>query len=224
MDKRAPSKAHSDGARRCYWVRLNSARQIAYHDNEWGKPVHDDKLHFEMLCLGVAQCGLSWDLILRRREAYRTVFYGFNAERCAALTDNQLNEIVAGAPGGVIRNRAKVYAIRTNATTFLDIQREFGSFDAYVWGFVQGRTIFMTIGQHQTESQISRTLATDLKRRGMSFVGPVTVFAYLEAAGLYNCHSVDCCFWKTGPYSFIGERPQSTSLSPSSSTGDQQQV
>lgn len=194
MATRPSSKVHQDGKTRCYWVPPGAAHQVAYHDAEWGRPVHDDTRHFEMLCLGVAACGLSWDLVLRRREAYRKALCGFEIERVAALSDDNLDAIVAQAGrGGVVRNRAKLRAMRANAAAFIRIQHECGSFDAYVWGFTRGRTVVVADGVHPTKSEVSIELARDLKRRGMSFVGPVSIFAYLEAAGLYNCHASDCC-------------------------------
>lgn len=166
---------------------------LAYHDHEWGMPVHDDTKLFEMLCLEGASVGLSWRTILHKRPAYRRVFHDFNIEACAAMEDDELE--VALANPGIVRARAKVWAVRTNARVTQSLQREFGSLDAYLWSFVAGKQIVGTwerMDQIPTQTELSRTLSTDLKRRGMRFVGPVITYSYLQAVGIVNDHLVTC--------------------------------
>ena len=166
---------------------------LAYHDHEWGMPVHDDTKLFEMLCLEGASVGLSWRTILHKRPAYRRVFHDFNIEACAAMEDDELE--VALANPGIVRARAKVWAVRTNARVTQSLQREFGSLDAYLWSFVAGKQIVGTwerMDQIPTQTELSRTLSIDLKRRGMRFVGPVITYSYLQAVGIVNDHLVTC--------------------------------
>ena len=166
---------------------------LAYHDHEWGMPVHDDTKLFEMLCLEGASVGLSWRTILHKRPAYRRVFHDFNIEACAAMEDDELE--VALANPGIVRARAKVWAVRTNARVTQSLQREFGSLDAYLWSFVAGKQIVGTwerMEQIPTQTELSRTLSIDLKRRGMRFVGPVITYSYLQAVGIVNDHLVTC--------------------------------
>ncbi|GAB6192499.1 DNA-3-methyladenine glycosylase I [Desulfocastanea catecholica] len=149
--------------KRCDWV---TANLLAYHDEEWGVPVHDDRRHFEMLILEGAQAGLSWETVLRKREAYRTAFQGFAAKNVACMTDNELEEQVENP--GIIRNRLKIFTTRKNAIVFLDIQKEFGSFDAYIWRFAGGKPLD---GKRQTITDVPATTAEswaiskDLKKR-----------------------------------------------------------
>ena len=160
---------------------------------EWGMPVHDDTKLFEMLCLEGASVGLSWRTILHKRPAYRRVFHDFNIEACAAMEDDELE--VALANPGIVRARAKVWAVRTNARVTQSLQREFGSLDAYLWSFVAGKQIVGTwerMEQIPTQTELSRTLSIDLKRRGMRFVGPVITYSYLQAVGIVNDHLVTC--------------------------------
>ena len=166
---------------------------LAYHDHEWGMPVHDDNKLFEMLCLEGASVGLSWRTILHKRPAYRRVFHDFNIEACAAMEDDELESALADP--GIVRARAKVWAVRTNARVAQSLQREFGSLDAYLWSFVAGKQIVGTwerMDQIPTQTDLSRTLSTDLKRRGMRFVGPVITYSYLQAVGIVNDHLVTC--------------------------------
>ena len=166
---------------------------LAYHDHEWGMPVHDDTKLFEMLCLEGASVGLSWRTILHKRPAYRRVFHDFNIEACAAMEDDELEAALADP--GIVRARAKVWAVRTNARVTQSLQREFGSLDAYLWSFVAGKQIVGTwerMDQIPTQTTLSRTLSTDLKRHGMRFVGPVITSSYLQAVGIVNDHLVTC--------------------------------
>ncbi len=178
---------------RCAWAPLNKSDYIAYHDREWGRPVHDDRRLFEMLILEGAQAGLSWYTILRRREGYRRVFKRFDPARVAAMTDAELKRALAD--DGIIRNRLKVYAARTNARVVLSIQKEFGSFDKYLWRFVGGKPIMhrpKTLKNIPAGIPESEALSKDLKKRGMSFVGGGMTYAYMQAVGLVNDHMHDC--------------------------------
>lgn len=166
---------------------------LAYHDHEWGMPVHDDTKLFEMLCLEGASVGLSWRTILHKRPVYRRVFHDFNIEACAAMEDDELEAALADP--GIVRARAKVWAVCTNARVAQSLQHEFGSLDAYLWSFVAGKQIvgsWERMDQIPTQTDLSRTLSTDLKRRGMRFVGPVITYSYLQAVGIVNDHLVTC--------------------------------
>lgn len=166
---------------------------LAYHDHEWGRPVHDDRKLFEMLCLEGMSVGLSWRTILEKRPAYLRVFHNFDVAACAAMPDEELEEAL-GNPD-IVRARAKVWAIRSNAQAALAIQRECGSLDAYLWGFVDGQQIvgsWHSMDEIPTATELSRTVAADLKRRGMRFVGPVITYSFLQAVGIVNDHLLTC--------------------------------
>lgn len=166
---------------------------LAYHDHEWGVPVHDDQRLFEMLCLEGASVGLSWRTILHKRPAYREVFHGFDIDACASLTDAELERALLNP--GIVRARGKVWSVRSNAVATQAIQREFGSLDAYLWGFVGGTQVVGTwerMDQIPTQTELSRTLSADLKRRGMRYVGPVITYSFLQAVGVVNDHLVTC--------------------------------
>lgn len=178
---------------RCAWVDEAKEEDVVYHDTEWGIPVHDDRKHFEMLILEGAQAGLSWSTILKRRGSYAIAFKSFDPKKVAAMTDGELDELLASS--GIIRNRLKVYSARQNARAFLCIQKEFGSFDAYVWAFVGGkpkvnRPNSLQEIPDQTPEAVS--LSKDLKKRGMSFVGPTIMYAYMQAVGMVNDHMQGC--------------------------------
>jgi len=165
----------------------------AYHDAEWGVPVHDDRTHFEFLVLEGAQAGLSWATVLKRREGYREAFAGFDPQKVARFTPGRVEKLLADP--GIIRNRAKVAATVANARAFLAVQDEAGSFDAYIWGFVDGQpkvNRWRRIEQLPATSAESEALSKDLRRRGFRFVGPTIVYAHLQAAGLVNDHLVGC--------------------------------
>lgn len=182
----------SDVPTRCEWAGSDPA-MIAYHDTEWGVPVHDDRIHFEFLVLEGAQAGLSWSTILKRREGYRKAFAGFDAAKVARFTPARV-ETLLGDPG-IIRNRAKVEATVRNARAFLKVQEEFGTFDAYIWGFVGGRPLVNTwrrTAQLPAVSVESEAFSKDLRRRGFGFVGPTVCYAHLQASGLVNDHLVGC--------------------------------
>lgn len=178
---------------RCGWLPEGKPDYTLYHDHEWGVPVHDDRLLFEMLILEGAQAGLSWYTILKRREGYRAAFEGFDPAACAAMTDAELEHVLTH--GDIIRNRLKVFSVRKNARAFLDIQREFGSFDAYLWRFAGGKPLVntpATLRDIPPRTAVSDALCKDLKKRGMSFVGSTIIYAYMQAVGVVNDHMAGC--------------------------------
>ena len=177
---------------RCPWAGTDPL-YVAYHDDEWGVPVHDDRTLFEFLILEGAQAGLSWLTILRKRDAYRRAFIGFDPAAVAAFDEDKIAALLADP--GIVRNRLKVRAAVDNARAFQVVQRQFGSFDAYVWGFVGGRPLvneWATLAEVPAETAISRALSADLKRRGFRFVGPTIIYATMQAVGLVNDHLVSC--------------------------------
>lgn len=184
--------------KRCHWVGHGKDFYDLYHDEEWGVPVHDDRLHFEFLILEGAQAGLSWETILKKREAYRKAYKDFDPVKVARMTDAQLEKLLEEG-SGVIRNRLKVFGARKNAQAFLAIQKEFGSFDSYIWSFVGGKPID---GKRQGKGDIpvttpeSDALSKDLKKRGMIFVGSTIIYAHMQATGLVNDHLVGCFRYK----------------------------
>ena len=168
-----------------------------YHDKEWGVPVHDDRNHFEMLILEGSQAGLSWETVLRKREAYRKAFKGFDPKKVARMTDDELEKQLKNPK--IIRNRLKVFAARKNAKVFLEIQKEFGSFSAYIWQFVGEKPIDgkrKTIKVVPVKTAESDALSKDLKKRGMSFVGSIIMYSHMQATGLVNDHTIDCFRYK----------------------------
>ena len=177
--------------KRCAWARNEQA--VAYHDEEWGVPVHDDRLLFEFLILEGAQAGLSWDTILKKRDNYRCAYDNFDAAKVARYGDAEVVRLLADA--GIVRNRAKVAASIGNAKAFLDVQRECGSFDAYIWGFVGGKPI---VNKRQSLSGIPATtiesdaMSKDLKKRGFKFVGSTICYALMQATGMVNDHEAGC--------------------------------
>ena len=178
---------------RCEWVGTGKPDYEHYHDTEWGVPVHDDKKHFEFLILEGAQAGLSWYTILKRREGYRKAFKNFEPQEVASMTDSELDLLMYDP--GIIRNRLKIYSARKNAIAFLSIQREFGSFNTYVWSFVGGEPKInnpKNINDLPVKSSQSESLSKDLKKRGMSFVGSTIIYAFMQAVGLVNDHMIDC--------------------------------
>lgn len=182
-----------DTKTRCAWVG-GKPHFIRYHDEEWGVPVHDDRRHFEMLLLEGAQAGLSWETILLRREGYRSAFARFDPAKVARF-DAKKKAALLKDPR-IIRNRLKVDAAVTNARAFLAVQKEFGSFDRYVWGFVRGKskiTRWNTMAHVPATSPESDALSKDLKKRGFRFVGSTIIYAYMQAVGLVVDHTVDCC-------------------------------
>jgi DNA-3-methyladenine glycosylase I len=183
--------------KRCHWVGKGKDFYDAYHDTEWGVPVHDDRTHFEFLILEGAQAGLSWETILKRRDGYRKAFKNFDPIKVAKMTDAELQKQMTNTD--IIRNKLKIWGARKNARAFLDIQKEFGSFDKYVWRFVGGKPIVNERGENSpvpATTQESDALSKDLKKRGMTFVGSTIIYAHMQATGLVNDHLVDCFRYK----------------------------
>jgi DNA-3-methyladenine glycosylase I len=182
----------SDGTPRCGWVGAKP-HFIAYHDYEWGVPVHDDRKHFEMLLLEGAQAGLTWETILLRRDGYRRAFAEFDPKKVARFTAKKKAVLLKNP--GIIRNQLKIDSAVTNAQAFLTVQKEFGSFDRYVWQFVGGKpkmNRWARMSQVPATSLESETLSKDLKKRGFRFVGSTIIYAYMQAVGLVNDHTTDC--------------------------------
>jgi DNA-3-methyladenine glycosylase I len=178
--------------KRCVWAGTDPI-YIKYHDTEWGVPLHDDQKLFEFLILDGAQAGLSWITILKKRRNYRDAFDGFNPAKVARYDSRKIKQLLSNK--GIIRNRLKIEAATQNAKAFLDIQNEFGSFDAYIWGFVDGRTFknrWPTLAEIPAMTAESVAMSKDLKKRGFKFVGPTICYAFMQAAGLVNDHTVDC--------------------------------
>jgi len=181
---------------RCPWC-LKFDQYIAYHDQEWGVPVHDDLVHFEFLILEGAQAGLSWSTILKKREGYRKAFAGFDPQKVARFSDTKIEKLLLDP--AIVRNRLKIKAAVNNARRFLEVQKEFGSFDRYIWTFVKGVPIVNkreTLNQIPPTSKESDALSKDLIRRGFKFVGSTVIYAHMQACGLVNDHLVDCFRYK----------------------------
>jgi len=177
---------------RCKWA-ASTPDYFDYHDHEWGVPVHDDTRHFEHLLLDGFQAGLNWLTILRKRENFRRAFDSFDFEKVALYDDEKIAGLLQDA--GIIRNKLKVNAAVRNAQKFIGIREEFGSFDTYIWGFVDGNTLvhhFDDFSEIPSTSPLSDQISKDLKKRGFTFVGSTIVYAYLQAAGLINDHTTDC--------------------------------
>ena len=179
--------------KRCAWVGSDNPLMLEYHDREWGVPVHDDRQHFEFLVLEAAQAGLSWSIVLKKREAYRRAFSQFDPRKVARYTAKRIQTLTADP--SIIRNRLKIEAAVRNARAFLAIQDEFGSFDVYGWQFVDGRprlNRWKTMREIPATSLESDAFSKDLKRRGFSFVGSTIVYAHMQAVGMVNDHLVGC--------------------------------
>jgi len=180
-----------DDRKRCRWCDLNSEIYVQYHDHEWGVAVHDDKRLFEFLLLEAFQAGLSWLTILKKRENFRIAFDNFEPTTIANYEESKIEELMQNT--GIIRNRLKIQSAIGNAKVFLELQKEYGSFSAYVWGFTDGQTLINTDDTLPVSNAVSDKLSADLKKRGMKFVGTVTMYAYLQAIGSINDHEC-CCF------------------------------
>lgn len=181
---------------RCSWC-LKTENYIAYHDQEWGLPVHDDRKHFEFLILEGAQAGLSWLTILNKREGYRKAFADFDPVKVARFTEARCEKTLLDP--GIVRNRLKVYGAVNNAKRFLEVQKEFGSFDTYIWSFVGGKPIinkWKSLGQIAPTTKESDALSKDLIKRGFKFVGSTVMYSHMQACGLVNDHVVDCFRYK----------------------------
>jgi len=184
--------AHSKKGR-CEWCLSGNELYVQYHDQEWGVPVHDDRQQFEFLTLESAQAGLSWATVLNKREGYRKAFADFDPVKVARFTEKRILKILENP--GVIRNKLKVRSAVTNAQLFLVVQEEFGSFDDYIWQFVDGKTIqnkWRTMKQVPVTTAESDALSKDLKRRGFKFVGSTIMYAHMQAVGMVNDHVVSC--------------------------------
>jgi len=178
---------------RCGWVPANNENYARYHDEEWGRPVHDDRLLFEMLTLEGAQAGLSWSTILAKRANYQAAFAQFDPEKVARFDARRRAALMKNE--GIVRNRLKIESTVSNARAFLEIQREQGSFDRYLWSFVNGRPIVnapKTLRDVPPRSELSDRISKDLKKRGFRFVGTTIIYAYLQAVGVVNDHTRDC--------------------------------
>ena len=181
---------------RCPWGNANEW-YIPYHDTEWGAPVHDDVRHFEFLVLEGAQAGLNWLSILKKRDGYRAAYRGFDPARVARFTERDVERLLGDA--GIVRNRLKVRSSIANARRFIEVQKEFGSFDAYLWGWTGGKPVVNNWkGQSDVppRSELSDAVSKDLKARGFSFVGSTIVYSHLQAVGVVNDHLVSCFRWK----------------------------
>lgn len=174
---------------RCGWVNRNNPLYIQYHDTEWGVPQHSDRKLFELLILEGFQAGLSWECVLNKREHFCRVYDGFDPEKVSRYDEEKIQRLLADP--GIIRNRLKVRASMANAKAFLEIQKEFGSFDAYIWGFTDGKTIYESY-DIRTTSPLSDQISRDLKKRGMRFVGSTVIYSYLQAIGVIDGHGPEC--------------------------------
>src|SRR5438874_3811230 len=184
---------HVMTVKRCTWVSTENPLMLEYHEREWGVPVHDDRRHFEFLVLEAAQAGLSWSIVLKKREGYRRAFSQFDPQKVSRYTKARVQKLVADP--AIIRNRMKIEAAVRNARAFLAIQDEFGSFNAYCWRFVDGRprlNRWTATREIPATSPESDAFSKDLKRRGFSFVGSTIVYAHMQAVGMVNDHLVDC--------------------------------
>lgn len=179
--------------KRCMWVKTKEPLYMEYHDKEWGVPVYDDKILFEMLCLEGAQAGLSWWTVLQKRENYRSAFDQFEAEKIVQYTDEKLQLLIENQ--GIIRNKMKIYSVVTNAKAFLKIQQEYGSFSSYIWSFVDNKPIinnWETAKDVPTSNEISDKMSKQLKRDGFKFVGSTICYSYMQAVGMVNDHTLEC--------------------------------
>lgn len=186
-------QASADGKKRCFGGQVGKEFYADYHDQQWGIPEHDDHKLFEMLILEGAQAGLSWETILKKREGYRAAFHQFEVAKVAAMTDTELEALLLNP--NLVRNRLKIFATRKNAVVFSKIQQEFGSFDQYLWRYVEGKpqvNHWKSFGDVPASTVLSDAISKDLKQRGMTFVGSTIIYAYLQAVGVVNDHLVDC--------------------------------
>ena len=179
--------------KRCSWVNVDDTLMREYHDREWGVPIHDDRTHFEFLVLEAAQAGLSWSIVLKKRDGYRRAFSQFDPEKVARYSAARIDRLTAEP--GIIRNRLKITAAVKNARAFLAVQKEYGSFDAYCWQFIGGRprhNRWKSPRQIPATTVESDAFSRDLKRRGFSFVGSTVIYAHMQAVGMVNDHVIDC--------------------------------
>ncbi len=186
-----------DTKKRCEWVPPDNPLYVKYHDEEWGVPVHDDRTLFEFLVLEGAQAGLSWLTVLRKRENYRNAFDSFDPVKVAGYDEKKIETLLQDA--GIIRNRLKINSAVTNARAFLDVQAEYGSFDAFIWDFTDGTPIinqWKSLKEIPAKTPLSDTISKELKKRGFKFVGSTIIYAHMQATGMVNDHTVDCFRYK----------------------------
>lgn len=197
--------------KRCAWVSADDPLMLEYHDREWGVPVHDDRIHFEFLLLEGAQAGLSWSIVLKKRNGYRRAFSDFDPAIVARYTEKRMEKLMTDP--GIVRNRLKIASAVRNARAFLEVQKEFGSFTDYCWRFVGGEP---TVNRRKAGQAIPATspesdaFSKDLKTRGFNFVGSTVIYAYMQAVGMVNDHLVDCFRYRE----IAGSIPRSTSRAP----------
>ncbi|CAC9502028.1 DNA-3-methyladenine glycosylase (EC 3.2.2.20) [uncultured Gammaproteobacteria bacterium] len=179
--------------KRCGWVNIENKLHIKYHDEEWGQPVHNDKILFEMLILEGAQAGLSWEIVLNKRNNYKKAFDNFDPQKIAKYDDEKQNELLQNK--GIIRNKLKIKSAIQNAKVFLKIKKEFGSFDKYIWNFVNYKPIhnkFKSFSDLPANTKLSDKISIDLKKQGMNFVGSTIIYAYMQSIGIVNDHEISC--------------------------------
>jgi len=184
-------------AKRCEWAGTEQGLMQKYHDEDWGKPVHDDQKLFEFLILEGAQAGLSWNTILNKRENYRKAFHKFDAGKIAKYTAKDVQRLLRNA--GIVRNRLKIAATITNAKNFLEVQKEFGTFDKYIWQFVKGKPVknkIKAMKEIPATTEKSDAISKDLKERGFKFVGSTICYAFMQAVGMVNDHETECFRYK----------------------------
>ena len=183
----------NDPVKRCPWVDPSKPEYVEYHDREWGVPVHDDRCLFEFLVLEAFQAGLSWYTILSRRDAFRLAFDYFDAKKIARYGEPEVRELLSNS--GIIRNRAKILAAVNNAAKFLEVQEQYGSFDAFIWSFIGNKpivNILRKLEDYPSKSAQSEAISMALRKRGFSFVGPTIIYAHMQATGMVNDHTIDC--------------------------------
>lgn len=178
---------------RCSWVNMKNPLSVQYHDTEWGVPQHMDKKLFEMLILECFQAGLTWECILNKRKGFQQAFDNFDVEQISRYDEEKCTQLLSDSR--IVRNRLKIQACVTNSRIFMEIQREFGSFDTYIWGFTGGKSIFESCDL-RSASPLSDQISKDLKKRGMKFVGSTIIYAYLQAIGILNAHTKECDYYK----------------------------
>lgn len=176
--------------KRCFWVDLKSPIYIKYHDEEWGVPKYDDRYLFELLILEGFQAGLSWLTVLKKREAFRLAFDNFDVQKIANYNDKKVYELLQNP--AIIRSKNKILASINNAKIFMEIQKEYGSFSNYIWGFTENKIITNTTGELIVSSPLSDKISKDLKKRGMKYVGTIIIYSYLQAIGIINDHDKNC--------------------------------
>ncbi|MCU9533806.1 DNA-3-methyladenine glycosylase I [Streptococcus sp. CSL10205-OR2] len=181
--------------KRCGWVKKQDDLDRMYHDTEWGRPLHDEQALFELFCLESYQSGVSWLTVLHKRQAFNHVFKQYDIAKVAAMTDKELEVLLSDET--IIRHRGKLFATRNNAQQFLQIQKEFGSFDNYIWSFVNHHPINNKINHYKdapSQTVLSEQIAKELKKRGFKYIGPTMIYSFMQAAGLVNDHEVECSF------------------------------